>query len=69
METKGNSKSMARLARRLGYSNVEFIKARGLAGGQILMECLWKTNHIFSCLMKNEFTSECWKFFSCYSTL
>lgn len=55
METKGNYESMARLARRLGYRDVEFIKARGLVRGQILMECLWKTDRIFCCLMKNEF--------------
>ena len=41
METKGKSKAMEKICRKLGYFNFEIVEANGLAGDLIMM---WKSD-------------------------
>lgn len=57
---------MIRLTRKLSYNNLEFIEARDLDGGLILMwnkniimNYLCKTNCMICCRVKNELIGKC----------
>lgn len=73
--TKENKERLERVAQNLGFSKVEIVEARGDAGGlalmwtgDVLMECLWKTNRLICCSVKSEGSDFQWKLLGVYGT-
>lgn len=76
METNGGSKKLSRICKKLRFGNSLIVDEIRAAGGLILLwndnisaTCLWKTERLISCLLKDLNSGLEWIFIGCYETL
>lgn len=75
IETKVNKAKMDQKCRSLNFKNLLILEAMRIAGEIALMwieetniECLWKSNHLLHCIIKDSVGSRKWDLFACYGT-